>query len=43
MSNYDPAGEKVIKNGGNKPIHDGVKSEGEKYPKPNGEGKGKTE
>lgn len=39
---YPAEGAKVTKNGGNKGIHDGVTSSGQKYPKPNGKGSGKT-
>lgn len=31
---YDPKGAPVVKHGGNKAIHEGVESSGEKYPKP---------
>lgn len=39
---YEAKSAPVKKNGGNKPIHDGVRSEGEKYPKPTAKGSGKT-
>ena len=43
FSKYDPSDAPVIKNGGNDAKHVGIVSTGEKYPKPNGTGKGMTE
>lgn len=42
-SKYDAASAPVKKNGGNKAIHVGVESKGEKYPRANAKGRGKTE
>lgn len=42
-SKYDPSSAPVTKHGGNKAIHDGVESMGQKYPKGMSKGDGRTE